>query len=154
MKKKYLRWLMVISWMVFIFVFSSQNGDNSSNNNRFIVAMFNNLGINLDQILSGQANLIIRKLAHMTEYFILFMLVFNALKTDLKFRKNLLISIVIIFAYAGSDEIHQSFVPGRACMFTDVLIDTAGAGFAVIGKIFVQREKSLALKKKDLIKTK
>jgi VanZ family protein len=148
MKKKYVRWLMVLSWMVIIFVFSAQNSYNSSNNNRFIVDVFNGLGINIDEILRGQANFIIRKLAHMTEYFILFLLVFNALKMDVKFRRNLLLSIVVVFVYASLDEIHQSFVPGRACMFTDVLIDTAGAGIALVEKVIVKKKKVLPQTKK------
>lgn len=154
MKKKYIRWLMVLSWMVIIFVFSAQNSDNSSSNNRFVVDIFNSIGINIDELLGGQANFIIRKLAHMTEYYILFLLVFNALKMDIKFKKNLLVSILVVFVYASTDELHQSFVPGRACMFTDVLIDTAGAGIALIGTIIVKKQKSLASKKKELIKTK
>ena len=33
----------------------------------------------------------------------------------------------IAVLYSVTDEIHQMFVPGRACMFTDILIDSAGA---------------------------
>ena len=34
--------------------------------------------------------------------------------------------------YAATDEFHQLFVDGRACMFTDVMIDSAGAAFAAV----------------------
>ena len=44
-------------------------------------------------------------------------------------RKMFLITILICFLYALSDEIHQSFVPGRACRALDVLIDTSGSAF-------------------------
>lgn len=38
----------------------------------------------------------------------------------------------VTFLYAASDEIHQSFVPTRVGTITDVLIDTLGAGTALI----------------------
>ena len=46
-------------------------------------------------------------------------------------------------AYATSDEIHQLFVPGRACLASDVLIDASGAlagiaVFALAVKLFAQ----------------
>ena len=47
-------------------------------------------------------------------------------------------------AYAATDEFHQIFVPGRAGMVTDVMIDSSGAlagillaalaGFIIIGR--------------------
>lgn len=40
-----------------------------------------------------------------------------------------LITVAICFLYAISDEIHQYFVPGRACRVFDVLIDTSGSAF-------------------------
>lgn len=43
--------------------------------------------------------------------------------------KMFLITIVICFLYAVSDEIHQYFVPGRACRLFDVLIDISGSVF-------------------------
>lgn len=33
--------------------------------------------------------------------------------------------------YAATDEFHQMFVPGRACLATDVLIDSAGAAVGI-----------------------
>ena len=42
-------------------------------------------------------------------------------------KKNLIfIAIIIAVMYGLSDEIHQFFVPGRACMFSDFLTDSAG----------------------------
>jgi VanZ family protein len=35
-------------------------------------------------------------------------------------------TLLIVFLYACSDEYHQSFVPGRTALFSDVCIDTAG----------------------------
>lgn len=33
---------------------------------------------------------------------------------------------IICFAYAAGDELHQYFVPGRACLASDVLVDALG----------------------------
>lgn len=38
-------------------------------------------------------------------------------------------TILICFLYAAGDEIHQYFVPGRACRMLDILIDTSGSVF-------------------------
>ena len=37
------------------------------------------------------------------------------------------IALAICLIYASSDEIHQYFVPGRACRIFDVGVDTLGA---------------------------
>ena len=69
-------------------------------------------------------DLLIRKLAHFTEYAILYVLVFRA-------TKNKIWGVLFAFFYAITDEIHQLFVPGRNGSARDVLIDTAGAVFAL-----------------------
>lgn len=45
---------------------------------------------------------------------------------------RILISVVLAFTYACSDEIHQLFVPGRSGEFRDVCIDTCGASFGIL----------------------
>ena len=51
--------------------------------------------------------------------------VFNKHGTVL-FKQKLPLGIAIGSAYAGTDEIHQIFVDGRSCQFTDWALDTAG----------------------------
>lgn len=46
--------------------------------------------------------------------------------------RRILISVVLAFTYACSDEIHQLFVPGRSGEFRDVCIDTCGASFGIL----------------------
>ena len=54
----------------------------------------------------------------------------------LTFRIKNIIRIGISFSlgliYAISDEIHQSFIPGRSAQVTDVLIDTSGVIFGIV----------------------
>ena len=73
------------------------------------------------------SDFIVRKAAHFTEYFILFILLYRAInkKKDAEIKVYIL-AILIVFLYASSDEFHQAFVPGRGPAFRDVLVDTSG----------------------------
>ncbi|MBR7060599.1 MAG: VanZ family protein, partial [Eubacterium sp.] len=66
-----------------------------------------------------------------------------------KFQK--ILSVLLTSSYALSDEIHQIFVEGRSCQFSDWLLDTCGALFGLlmflivyflIGKIKSGRKRS------------
>lgn len=113
----------MLLWMFLIFIMSSFDATDSSNQSNFIVNIITNIfKIENIEVLS----FIIRKLAHFTEYLILGFLTINMLnKNDIS--KKYLISIIICIIYATSDEIHQIFVPGRACQIRDVLIDSIGS---------------------------
>lgn len=115
--------LLVFLWMLLIFLMSSFDATKSANQSNFIVNIINNIfKIENIELLS----FIIRKLAHFTEYLILGFLTINMLnKNDIS--KKYLLSILICIIYATSDEIHQIFVPGRACQIRDVLIDSIGS---------------------------
>lgn len=70
----------------------------------------------------------IRKNAHFFIYMFLGILVKNALSTsDVRGIKAVLIALVICAVYASTDEFHQSFVPGRTALVSDVLIDSTGS---------------------------
>lgn len=115
--------IIVIIWMLLIFIMSSFDATESANQSNFIVNIITDIfKIENIELLS----FIIRKLAHFTEYLILGFLTINMLnKNDIS--KKYLISILICIIYATSDEIHQIFVPGRACQIRDILIDSIGS---------------------------
>jgi len=131
MKKK-ISLILVIIWMIFIFVMSSFDGGKSANQSNFLVNIISNIFniTNLDML-----SVIIRKLAHFTEYFILGMLSYNLI---MNYHKEWYLAIIICFIYAISDEIHQIYVPLRSAQIGDVLIDLFGAilGVFLIKKIF------------------
>jgi VanZ family protein len=81
-------------------------------------------------IPTGQTTLIdffIKKIAHLTEYALLYFLWVRALKQSGKFNRWLFCwAFIITFVYAISDEFHQSFVPNRSPRLTDINIDTLG----------------------------
>jgi VanZ family protein len=144
MKKKHIKWLMVVAWMILIFVFSQMPGNESDEKSKFVIYIFNTLGIDLGGVFGNLADFIVRKCAHFTEYFILYMLIYNALKENFVWKKALLFSIVGVFLYASTDEFHQSFIPGRGPSFRDVMIDTSGGALAmVVTAVVVTFKKNL-----------
>ena len=97
-------WLPVLAWAAVIFVFSS------------IPSLSTHLGV---------WDLVLRKLAHATEYAILGALLMRALQRwPAAFAAGVL--------YAVTDELHQTFVPGRAGRPLDVLIDAAGVAIGIV----------------------
>ena len=69
----------------------------------------------------------VRKAAHGTEYAILGGLWMAAFQSFGKvLSRSGRFSWIYGTLYAISDEIHQYFVPGRACQVRDMLIDSAG----------------------------
>lgn len=120
---------LAVIWMLVIFVFSAQKSEESTRLSngagRCVVTAVNEVmdkGWNEDTVEKYALAIDhpVRKLAHATEYAILALLWFGAFGSQLK-------SVEIAFIYACTDEFHQLFVPGRAGLFTDVLIDTSGA---------------------------
>lgn len=51
---------------------------------------------------------------------------------NIKEKNRLIISLTTGIIYATSDEIHQSFVPGRSPMITDIVIDTMGVILGIL----------------------
>ena len=116
--------ILVIIWMIVIFMLSSFNGNISSAESNSIVIFISNLIHYTGDI--NTLEIIIRKMAHFTEYFILGILVINALKYN-TIKDMMKLSILICILYASLDEIHQLFVQGRDGKIFDVLIDTLGS---------------------------
>ena len=102
-------WLPPLAWMAIIFAFSSQHG-----------------GGHL-----ADAEVVLRKLGHVTGYLVLTLLLLRALR-----RAGVAMAVptalVAALAYAVSDEWHQSFVPGRSAAAQDVAIDGIGIAVAAL----------------------
>lgn len=128
---KKFKWTLLIAWMILIFAFSSQPAAVSNEKSRLVVYFLNLLGLDLNSAFGTMADYVVRKAAHFSEYFILYLLIYNVVRDRYKGLKALFVSLLGVFIYACSDEIHQLFVPGRAGRITDVLIDTAGGALAM-----------------------
>lgn len=145
--------LLVIFWMLVIGSFSAQTGESSAGLSRQVAER----AVDLEETLTGRSystaehtkrvdmiHIPIRKLAHMTEYAILVVLL------ELHFfcgrRRFLLLGWGIATAYAVTDELHQLFVDGRSGSVRDVCIDSAGACIGAIvvflcGKLLARRKR-------------
>jgi len=97
-------WLPVVVWAALIFALSSVPDLNSG---------------------LGGWDLVLRKLAHATEYGIL-----GALLGRATGRSQVAVAVGVL--YAVSDEVHQLFVPGRRGAPLDVLVDAAGVTLGVL----------------------
>ena len=151
MKKKYIICLIILFvWLGFIFIMSNTSSSESTRQTKSlinnIVNTTNKINIidNID-INTATKKLFtpIRKIAHITEFFILSIIVIILLKNKIiDYNKLLLISMSICFMFACIDEYHQTFIPGRSGQFSDVLIDMIGVIFAcLLFKIYnIKRE--------------
>jgi VanZ family protein len=89
-----------------------------------------------DQHIHGVV-VLVRKMAHVTEYAILTCLIWRLVhsyrdESDPKHRWIVArITLLAVIIYAASDEFHQLFVPSREASVRDVLIDTSGAILAL-----------------------
>src|SRR3954447_16388606 len=72
----------------------------------------------------GNWDLVLRKLAHMTEYAVLYLLWLRALPDAPPW-----VPVAIALGYAITDELHQGFVQGRHASPLDVAIDGVGIAF-------------------------
>jgi VanZ family protein len=76
----------------------------------------------------------LRKLAHITEYCVLSMCLFKAIRstTQMSLTPAVLITISISASFAAADEIHQLFSKDRGPRPEDVYLDTVGAVMGMV----------------------
>ncbi|WP_208559971.1 VanZ family protein [Marinilactibacillus kalidii] len=78
-------------------------------------------------------HIFLRKYAHFFIYLFFGILVKNALSTTgIKGIKAIVIALAFCAIYAATDEYHQSFVPGRTALITDVFIDSTGSFVGIL----------------------
>jgi VanZ family protein len=79
------------------------------------------------------ADTILKKAGHFTEYAVLAALSARACSAGRPLRRgDLWRALLLALFYAASDELHQSFVPGRTASLFDWLVDALGAGLALL----------------------
>ena len=141
--------VLVALWACVIFVFSNTPAETSDDQSKGIVYMIaQELNIELTSDTVDALNVLLRKFAHASVYFILAIITTAAIiqlnkKTE---RRCYVLAVIFCFIYAITDEYHQLFVNGRSGEFRDVLIDTSGA---IIGALCVW----IAIKVRNKINT-
>ena len=141
--KKIIKFILLICWMIFIYYMSSLNSDVSSNQSGLIVNYISRIfSINNIDLITY----IVRKSAHIFEYFVLYALFYINIK-ELKLNNYEIICIILAIVYSLTDELHQLFVSGRACQPQDIIIDLIGI---LIGYIFCKFYYNIKYKKLKL----
>ncbi len=130
--KKIKYWLPVLLWIIFIF-WMSTSMFSASNTYYYIEKLLRFVFTAVSQKEILVFHNILRKLAHVTEYFISGLLLFRAFRygsdTEREWRWALL-SLAIVAVIAASDEFHQTFVASRTDSFVDIGIDILGGALA------------------------
>ena len=130
-------WLLPVLWMALIF---SASGDNKSfeHSSRILAPILRWLFPHISHDALNSVVTIIRKCAHLTEYAILAILFWRALRKPVKKDlrpwswKEAKMAVLFVALYAASDEFHQRFVPSRQASVIDVLIDTIGGSLGLL----------------------
>ena len=143
-----------LACMAAIFGFSAQNAEQSSQlsgalTDNTLAVILRRIGIEIEEPLAEALEVFIRKTAHVFIYFILGLCATNTFAQIIKEKRRLfVISLSFCSFYAATDELHQYFVPGRACMLQDWLFDTIGSLLAVCAAVYVLRVRGTSVKDK------
>ena len=151
MIRKVIKIILVLLWMVMIFLLSNEEAVKSSKKSDGLiiksVELFTGKSLSDQEKEKVLKYLVfpVRKCAHLSLDLILGLLVISLLREYMVINTKLvLLSLLICFLYACSDEIHQLFVPGRSGEVRDVLIDTLGACLGVSFYYLVFRKKKMS----------
>lgn len=117
-------WVLTAVCAAVIFYLSHQVADESAKLSEEVQGF---LGALLNRLFEIN---IVRKAAHFLEYCGLCFLMSHAIyATKGEFKPTL--TVALCAAYALTDEIHQYFIPGRACRIFDLGVDTLGAALTM-----------------------
>lgn len=136
-------WLLAAACAGCIFWLSSKDGNQSQNMSDSVRGILMKL---FGPLLNS---FIVRKFAHFFEYAVLGFLIGCALFLSRR-RFSPITAVICSALYSISDEIHQYFVPGRACRIFDVGVDTLGAltGTLILALIILIMN-SIAMRRKE-----
>jgi VanZ family protein len=130
-------WLPALVWMTLIFS-ASADAHSSEHTSLFFEPILHWLFPQLSQTRIEDIHHVIRKCGHLTEYAVLALLLWRAVRRPKKNDprpwnwQEAGLALSLVFLYAASDEFHQIFVPTRTARVSDVLIDTTGGALALI----------------------
>lgn len=127
-------WICVAAWMTLIFYLSHQPADQSGQ-------LSTGLAEQLLLLINGEASAdqveafdgLLRSMAHAFIFLMLgFFLSWALSEIHVRGRCNAALTVLIGFLYAGSDELHQGWIPGRASQWSDFFTDGLGILVAVL----------------------
>lgn len=142
------RLALVVIWMCVIFLMSHLDGATSWILTGELFTVLKTGSVDTESSLDEKLTLydeehnwnmmvFLRKAAHFGEYFILAVLIMNALLFNHSWQVSVKMSFLISGLYAVFDEVHQLLIPDRTGRLIDVGIDMAGiiAALLILGMI-------------------
>jgi VanZ family protein len=145
-------WLPVLIWLGFIFI-GSTDLMSAEHTARFLVPFLRWLKPDITAEAGVRVQFFVRKAAHLTEYAILAILFWRALRrgTNLRAKMSILFTAVWFACaiFAVSDEFHQSFVASRTAAYGDVFIDSGGALFGLLISAAFKRRRAKKVRRSD-----
>ncbi len=114
--------------MLVIFAASTDLGS-AEHTSRFLIPFLRWISPEISIATIAAVEFLIRKGAHLTEYAILAILLFRALRSRGRyvFARQAALVLTVAALYAATDEYHQTFTPSRTASARDVMIDCCGA---------------------------
>jgi VanZ family protein len=132
-------WLPVVLWLT-LMLFGSTDLMSSEHTSRFLAPFLHWLRPDMSGASVAQAQRLVRKMAHVSEYAILTGLLFRALSWSIDgFWRRAGMALIPALIVAPVDEFHQRFVPSRNSSPIDVLIDYSGAIVGILVCWVIQR---------------
>ena len=141
--------LPLILWLCLIFTMSTDKGS-TQNTRPLMRSLLRKIAPTLAaQLTVAQLERVdfnLRKTGHVTEYLILALLAYRAAKRDSpRFRsRHVLFPVLLGLVFAASDEWHQSFIPSRWGVASDVFYDMFGV---ILGTLLCQWHEQLQQEK-------
>lgn len=137
-------------WMCMMFLFSNQNATKSNHTSDKVTISLIHLVDKFRGKTTGKAQekkiiknvrLLVRKTAHMSEYFVLAVLIFCLVSNYVSSNKKVfLITFICCVLFSIGDEIHQLFIPGRTGRIFDVGVDSCGILLGCIVLTFIKHK--------------
>jgi VanZ family protein len=136
-------WLPLLIWLGVIFV-GSTNVMSTAHTSRYVIPVLLWFKPGMTPETIWQTIVFIRKCGHVTEYAILALLLWRALRSlpSLRTKALMVFGAVLLGCamFAASDEFHQVFVKSRTPSVRDVVLDVTGAVLGLlIGVSFARR---------------
>jgi len=111
-RRLYFYWTAVVLYMAMIYYFSSQDGTKSHEVSsqlleylKFLILFIPGSIIDFISGVSKNYEFILRKCAHFTEYLVLSLIVYKAMRaSEVRMKKSVILTLIICFLYAVSNE--------------------------------------------------
>ena len=128
-------WLPAVLWAALIFAMSTDSMS-EAHTRSWIEPLLRRIAPSLSPDAVQAVHEAVRKLAHLSEYFVFFLTLEHGFRRGSAVRRGIVPACALAVAalYSLADEGHQLFVASRGASLVDCGLDTLGAGLAALVK--------------------